>query len=142
MTTTVVLNWLRPIPLFAACSDEQLELIMARATERYVPTGTVLCEQDREGGDFFVILTGRVSVHRDGRLVATLSEGDFFGEIALVDRGKRTATVIAETPLRCLALGPDDFRRLLRANPDIAIQVLEAVAQRMRGLLAGYSSAL
>lgn len=142
MTATAGVDQLRPIPLFANCSDEHLEHIAARATERYFPTGHLLCEQDQAGGDFYVILSGRVKVYRDGNQVATLGPRDFFGEIALVDRGKRTATVVAEMPLRCLTLGPNEFRELLRENPEIAVQLLEAVAQRMRGLLAGYSSSL
>ena len=142
MTATAAADRLRPIPLFATCSDEQLEHVAARATERYFPTGHLLCEQDKAGGDFYIILTGRVKVYRDGRLVATLGPGEFFGEIALVDRGKRTATVVADMPVRCLTIGPDQFRALLRENAEIAVQIMEAVAQRMRGLLAGYSSSL
>lgn len=122
---------LRVVPLFSACSDKELRFIAAHVEELDFPAGTVLCREGRPGGDFFVILDGQAEVEgRHGK--ATLGPGEFFGEIALLDHGPRTATVTAATPLRCLVLGPPQFRDVLHSNAAIAVKMLHVVTQRLR----------
>jgi len=122
---------LRSVPLFAGCSDKELVFIASRTDEVDVPAGRVLTEKGKSGGDFFIILEGKAEVDADGGKRA-LGPGDFFGEIALVDNGPRTATVRAATPMRCLVLGHEQFRDVLHQNGDIAVKVLRAVTQRLR----------
>jgi CRP/FNR family cyclic AMP-dependent transcriptional regulator len=127
---------LRKVPLFAACDDKQLAFIATQVEELDFPAGHVLCRQGESGGEFFVILSGKADVTRDGRKIQELGAGDFFGEIALLDRGPRTATVTSTSPMRSLVLGQGQFRNVLGQNAAIAVAVLEALGRRIRPLLA------
>jgi CRP-like cAMP-binding protein len=122
---------LRSVPLFGSCTEKELTFIASRVDEIDVPAGRVLCEKGKSGGDFFIILEGKAEVDAgDGK--RTLGPGDFFGEIALLDNGPRTATVKAATPMRCLVLGHEQFRDVLHQNADIAVKMLRAVTHRLR----------
>ena len=122
---------LRSVPLFRSCSDKELAFIASRADEVDIQAGRVLTEKGQSGGDFFIILEGRAEVDAaQGK--RTLSPGDFFGEIALIDNGPRTATVKAATPMRCLVLGHSQFRDVLHQNGEIAVKILRAVTERLR----------
>jgi CRP/FNR family cyclic AMP-dependent transcriptional regulator len=122
---------LRSVPLFAGCTDKELAFIASRADEVDIPAGKVLTETGTSGGDFFIILEGKAEVEAtQGK--RTLGPGDFFGEIALIDNGPRTATVKAATPMRCLVLGHAQFRDVLHQNGEIAVKILRAVTQRLR----------
>lgn len=127
---------LRTIPLFARCTAQELRFIGARVEGRDFPAGATLCREGQSGGDFFVIVSGAAQARRDGVTLRTLGPGDFFGEIALIDRGPRTATVTATSALRCLAIAPDRFRDVLGQNADVAVRVLDAVTQRLRATVA------
>ena len=122
---------LRAVPLFAGCSDEELRFILTRVEEMDFPAGRVLCKKGESGGDFFVILEGQAEVEASaGKRM--LGPGEFFGEIALLDNGPRSATVRAATPMRCLILGHAQFRDVLYQNGEIAIKILRAVTYRLR----------
>jgi CRP-like cAMP-binding protein len=92
--------------------------------------GQVLCRQGEGGEEFFVIVSGTAEVKRDGRSLRQLGPGDFFGEIALIDHGPRTATVVATSAMRCLVLAHGQFRNVLGQNAAIALAVLEALGRR------------
>jgi len=122
---------LRSVPLFASCTDKELSFIASRVDEVDIPAGQVLTKKGESGGDFFIILEGKAEVEAaEGK--RALGPGDFFGEIALLDNGPRTATVKAATAMRCLVLGHEQFRDVLHQNGDIAVKVLRAVTQRLR----------
>ena len=122
---------LRSVPLFGGCNDKELTFIASRADEVDIPAGRVLTEKGKSGGDFFIILEGRAEVDAaQGK--RTLGPGDFFGEIALIDNGPRTATVKATTPMCCLVLGHAQFRDVLHQNGEIAVKILRAVTERLR----------
>ena len=122
---------LRSVPLFAGCSDKELAFIASRADEVDLPAGKVLTEKGQSGGDFFIILDGKAEVEApQGK--RTLGPGDFFGEIALIDNGPRTATVKTTTPMRSLVLGHSQFRDVLHQNGEIAVKILRAVTERLR----------
>ena len=91
----------------------------------------MLTRQGAPGREFFVLLEGTVEVVRDGKRVATLGEGDFFGELALISNIPRNATVTATSPIRALVVFGRDFRRLLEEDAGIAVKVLGAMAERM-----------
>jgi CRP-like cAMP-binding protein len=101
---------LRSVPLFASCTDKELSFIASRVDEVDIPAGQVLTKKGESGGDFFIILEGKAEVEAaEGK--RALGPGDFFGEIALLDNGPRTATVKAATPMRCLVLGHERRHR-------------------------------
>jgi CRP-like cAMP-binding protein len=98
-----------------------------------IEAGQTICERGGNAGDFFMILAGRAEVDApQGKTI--LRAGDFFGEIALVDNGIRTATVRATTALRCYVLDPAEFQAVLRENAEIAVRMLHAVAERLRAV--------
>jgi CRP/FNR family transcriptional regulator, cyclic AMP receptor protein len=122
---------LRSVPLFAGCTEKELGFIATRVDEVDVPAGTTLTKMGESGGDFFIILDGKAEVDATSGK-RTLGPGDFFGEIALVDNGPRTATVHSATPMRMLVLGHAQFRDVLHQNGEIAVKILRAVTQRLR----------
>jgi CRP-like cAMP-binding protein len=119
------------VPLFSSCSEEDLRAIAAIATEAEFAPGDVLCRQGDDGGEFFVILGGRVDVSRDGESIDTLRPGDFFGELALITRALRNATVQAIEPLQALVIQADDFRDLLVRTPSVFLKVFVRLAERV-----------
>lgn len=127
---------LRNVPLFAGCTDKQLQFIASRTDEMDLEKGKVLCREGQSGGDFFVLLSGSADVSADGKTVRTIREGEFFGEIALLDNGPRTATVTVTEPARVLVLGPAQFRDMLHQNAEIATMMLYAVVARLRSAAA------
>lgn len=126
------IDLLRSVPLFMECNQHQLEFIATQVEDVDIPSGEVLCREGTSGGDFFVIVSGTARVERDGKKMPSLGPGGFFGEIAIIDGGRRTATVTAETPMRVLNLGRSQFQNVLAASPDMARQLLYAVTKRMR----------
>jgi CRP/FNR family transcriptional regulator, cyclic AMP receptor protein len=122
-------------PLFSRCSKRELARIAQLADEIDLPAGKVLTKEGEQGREFFVILRGAAEVRRGRRSLPSLGAGDFFGEIALVTKEPRTATVTAATPLRALVITDRAFRELLRKSPDIQGKVLEAVASRLAATL-------
>jgi CRP/FNR family transcriptional regulator, cyclic AMP receptor protein len=128
------LDLLHRIPLFSTFDQRRLERLGMLADEVDVPAGKVLMRQGETGSDMMVIVDGSVSVERDGNRLNTLGPGDFFGEIALVDGGPRTATVTAEAPTRLLVITHRDFHSMMDEFPEIADQVMNALANRVRHL--------
>jgi CRP/FNR family transcriptional regulator, cyclic AMP receptor protein len=122
---------LRAVPLFSGCTDKELAFIASRADEVDIPAGKVLTETGKSGGDFFIILDGKAEVEAtQGK--RTLGPGDFFGEIALIDNGPRTATVTAIEPINALVIRSDGFNRLMNDYPAVRLGILNAMAQRVR----------
>ncbi len=119
------------VPLFARCSKRELAQIGSIADEIDLRAGKVLTREGETGREFFVLLDGTVEVRKGGRKRDTLGAGDFLGEIALVSRSPRTATVTAETPVRALVIRDQEFRALLARVPSIQTKVLEALADRL-----------
>lgn len=122
---------LKRVPLFARCSKKELAEIATIADEIDLPEGKQLTKEGGRGREFFVLLDGSADVRRNGRKVKTLGSGDFLGEIALVTKAPRTATVTTTSPVRALVVSEQNFRRLLQRSPDVQIKVLEALAERV-----------
>ena len=123
---------LKAVPLFAHCTTRQLQFIITQVEDMDFPAGRVLCREGQSGADFFVLLSGAADVTRKGRRIAKMKPGDFFGEIALVDHGPRTATVTTTDQSRCLVLGPRQFQNVLHEDAAIANSVMRALAMRVR----------
>ncbi len=125
------IDLIRKVPLFARCSRAEVAEVAKIADEIDLPEGKQLTREGDRGREFFVLLAGSATVHRGGRKVNTLGPGDFFGEIALVSRSPRTATVTTTSPSRLLVITDGRFRTLLEHSPRIQIRVLEALADRL-----------
>ncbi|MBW2272291.1 MAG: Crp/Fnr family transcriptional regulator [Deltaproteobacteria bacterium] len=128
---------LRVIPLFAQASDDDLESIATHLIERRYPKNTTIVEEGLPGDYMYVIREGRVKVSKaseDGRekIMNFFDAGDFFGEMALLDRQPRSASVKTLCPVRLLALSRRDFLELLRSSPDLALCVIQELSRRLR----------
>lgn len=126
------LQLLRGVPLFAGLGNREIEEVGRLVDEVDLPAGRALTRQGQSADEFFVIIDGTVGIERDGQRIRTLRNGDFLGEIALVDGGPRTATATSETPLRVLVLAHREFHSLLERFPSIQTAVLKALAERVR----------
>lgn len=128
------LAMLRAVPLFVGLDDGELEAVGGLCDEVEMPAGRELITEGTFGNEFFLILSGDVRISRNGATLRILGPGDFLGEIALVDHGRRSATATCATDCRLLVLGHREFHSLLDAQPDIRVHVLEALARRVRQL--------
>ena len=125
------LDQLAQVRLFSACNKKELGLIGKASDEVNVPAGKVLCEQGKPGFEFYLILDGEATVRRNNKKVATLGPGGSFGELALLTRLPRNATVEANTEMELLVLGQREFSGLLDEVPGMAHKVLSAMAERL-----------
>ncbi|HJR38809.1 MAG TPA: PEP/pyruvate-binding domain-containing protein [Nocardioidaceae bacterium] len=123
---------LQSVPLFAELSEPDLAEVARLFKERRFAAGETVTKEGAGGAAFFVIGSGDASVTIGGNERATLSAGDYFGEIALIDEGARTATITATTDLVCYGLTLWDFRPLVERHPTIGWKLLQALAQRLR----------
>jgi CRP-like cAMP-binding protein len=128
------LEHLASVPLFAACSRKDLQRIARASDEVQIPEGRTLMKQGDVGRECFVLVEGKVKVERNGKKIAALGPGAYFGELSLLDKGPRTATVTAETPITVLVLGPREFSGVLDEVPTLAHKLLTALAQKIREL--------
>jgi CRP-like cAMP-binding protein len=122
---------IRNVPLFSRLSKKGLQEVASIADEIDFPSGKVLTQQGARGREFIVILEGTAAVEQDGKSINTLGEGDFFGEIALVTKLPRTATVTATQPMRALVITDRDFLSLLKKSPDVGEGIVEAMGERL-----------
>jgi len=125
------LELLRGIPLFEHCTKKDLQHIAGLADEIDLRAGKVLIQEGERGREFFVIVGGEVEVRRNGRRVATLGPGDFVGEMALLSKAPRNATVTALTALDALVITDRAFLQLLNKMPDLWQKVARALADRL-----------
>jgi CRP/FNR family cyclic AMP-dependent transcriptional regulator len=128
------LDHLATVPLFSALSKKDLQKIGRASDEVTVAEGKAVVQEGTTGHEAFVILEGTASVERKGLKVADLGPGQYFGELALLDGGPRTATVIATSPLTVLVLGQREFSGVLDEVPGIAHKLLATLATRIRVL--------
>lgn len=131
------IGFMHNVPLFQGLKKRQLELLAKRFVERQYNTGDVIVTQGRGGEGFFVVVSGGADAIRersDGERVVVNKFGptDFFGELALLDDGLRTASVVATEPTRCLALTRWDFLGTLKEDADMSITILQELAKRFR----------
>jgi CRP-like cAMP-binding protein len=128
---------LRRVPLFEELDAAELQSIADTMHEANVPAGATVTAEGGPGDGFFVIESGEAEVTIEGRSRATMTAGDYFGEIALLLGSDRTATVTAASELRCYALTPWDFRTLVERSPSIAWKVMQSMAARLEEVTAG-----
>lgn len=123
---------IRTVPLFSHCTKKDLVEVATLADLIDVPAGQELVKEgDSQAREFMIIVNGSADVRRGGRKVATVGSGDFFGEIALISGGPRTATITTTAPTALLVVTAGPFRALLNRLPTLQASVLKALADRL-----------
>ena len=124
---------LQGVPLFADLERRDLEGLAGSLKERTYSAGDTIAREGQAGIGFFIIAEGQAKVSQQGQELTTLGPGDHFGEIALIDDGaRRTATVTAESDMRCFGLTSWEFRPVVENNAQVAWKMLQTMAKRLR----------
>lgn len=123
---------IQSVPLFSRLSKREMREVARLCFEETYDTDQVILKQLEEAQHMVAIVRGRARVVRDDRTIAAVGAGDVVGEMALIDGLRRSAAVIAETPVEAVVLHRTEFRKLLEANPSIAIKLLVALTTRLR----------
>ena len=127
---------LQAVPLFSGLSKRDVRRVVGLARQVAFAPGRTIVERGVRGDCFYLVVDGTARVYRSvvptGRAIARLGPGDFFGEMALLDGGPRTATVVAETRVSAIKIPRPSFRQLLQKEPTVALRMLEEMAQRAR----------
>ena len=126
------LEHLGQVKMFSSLNKKELALVAKASEVVMVPAGTELVKEGEIGHEFYLISSGSATVKRNGRRIAGLSAGNYFGEMALLDRGPRTATVITDEPSELIVLGQRQFMSVLDQVPPLAHKLLVGMAGRLR----------
>ena len=127
------MDLLKKVPMFSNLSKRHLREIGKHADQVKVEAGRILAQQEKRGWEFIFIVDGKARVEKDGKIIRQLSEGDFFGEISLIDGEPRTATVIAATDMTLLVVNKTSFDHLLDDIPGLQKKILVALCKYLRG---------
>jgi CRP/FNR family cyclic AMP-dependent transcriptional regulator len=130
---------LKRVPLFQGLDDKSLDTLARNFTDRTFTAGKEITSEGAGGVGFFVIGDGVAVVSVRGEERAILGEGDYFGEVALIDEGPRSATITARSDVKCYGLTPWQFRPLVEENASIAWPLLVSMAKRLREIEARQS---
>jgi CRP-like cAMP-binding protein len=120
------------VPLFAGVAKRDLEFVASHVDEVSLKAGQTLIREGQPTESFFILESGYVQVTRGGKPAARLGPGDFFGEIGMLDRGPATATVVTDGPVEAMVLSHAQFADAIKANDSLALQVISAMAKRLR----------
>jgi CRP/FNR family transcriptional regulator len=128
---------LRRVPVFSTLSDDELAQVAQVTMARRFEAGSVVFKEGDDGSTCYIVRTGRaraIREHPDGRSItlAHFDPGDIFGEMAMLDGERRSATVEATEETEAIAILSDDMHRLLRTHPDISVKLIAALGQRLR----------
>jgi CRP/FNR family cyclic AMP-dependent transcriptional regulator len=120
------------VPMFSGVGRKELKRLVDRMSERTFAEGEVAVEEGRGGVGFWMIQDGDATVSIGGEIVRTLGPGDYFGEVALLDDGPRSATVTATRDMRCLGIASWEFRPFVLEHPEVALTMMQTLARRLR----------
>jgi CRP/FNR family transcriptional regulator, cyclic AMP receptor protein len=120
------------VPLFADLDKRELQGLASSMKERTFEEGNTIAVEGQTGVGFFIIDEGEAAISVKGEELRTLGHGDYFGEVALIDDGERTATITAKTPLKCYGITSWEFRPLVEQNADLAWKMLQMMAKMLR----------
>jgi CRP-like cAMP-binding protein len=123
---------LRRVALLRGLSDDELAELGARFRERVYDRGAPVVSRGSSGAGFFIIAEGRATVSVVGRPTAELGRHDFFGEMSLIDGGRRSADITAETNMRCWGISKAEFEAFVKTHPEVAWALLEGLVARLR----------
>ena len=133
-----VIPTLEKMQLFRDVSGRELRDVASRFDDATYLAGHGVLTEGMTGPEFFIILDGTASVLIDDEVIATLGPGDFFGEVAALDGGPRTASVRAETQLRCVTLPVNGLRQFLLDHPVVAVNLLPEIVRRFRNVTTSH----
>ena len=131
-----VLDLLALVPLFSSCTRAELREIAGLGTPVEVRAGSELIKEGASGREFFIVIEGEAECSVRGATAAILGPGDYFGEMALIDGGPRTATIRAASLLKVLVMDSREFSTLMLASPSISLRLLRNIAGRLRDVQA------
>jgi len=129
-----VVEALRQVPLFQGMSDKALTRVASITKEVSHPAGKTVVEEDHSAVGFHLIVSGEAEATQGGKAIGTMGPGDYFGEMSLLDGKPRSASVVAKTDLRTLAIPAWNFDRLLDENPEMMRALLVVLSERIRQL--------
>ena len=132
MPTDARYDALAAVPLFAGLTPRHLRRLARDTTIDEYPAGITVVREGAHGDTMFIVLEGSARVERHGRTVARFGPGDVFGEMAVIDARPRTATIVSETPMRCLVVYGTEFRKVVMDEPKATWALLLAVVSRYR----------
>ena len=124
-------NRLRDVPMFRHLSKSELERVSGWLQAYSVPAGDLLVREGASAQEFFLIEDGEAAVLQDGERIAVLGAGDFFGEIGLVETNRRTATIIAATPMDVIVMYRPEFEQMEKELPTVADQIRATIKARL-----------
>ena len=127
------LDHLARVPLFATCSTKDLQKIAKASDEIAVKAGTILTDQGQQGREAFIVVDGSATVKRNGRKITSVGPGAVIGELSLLDRGPRTATVTADTDMTVLVIDQRNFAGVIDQVPALSHKLLATLAGRIDG---------
>jgi CRP/FNR family cyclic AMP-dependent transcriptional regulator len=131
-TSDQKIDLLKKVPMFNELSNRHLKEICKHSDKVAKKAGDVLVRQGDKGWEFFFIIEGKARVEKDGRVIRNLTSGGFFGEISLIDREPRTASVIAETDMELLVVHSRSFSHLLNTTPGLSGKILISLCKYLR----------
>ena len=123
---------IRQVPLFSTLDKKEVQGLASSMKERTFNAGDMIAAEGQSGIGFFIIDEGEAAVSVGGEERATLGHGDYFGEVALIDDGARTATITAKSPLKCYGITSWEFRPLVEQNAGLAWKMMQTMAARLR----------
>jgi CRP-like cAMP-binding protein len=124
-------NRLRDVPIFRHLSKSELDRVAGWLQVFSIPEGDLVVREGASAQEFFLIEDGEAAVLEDGERVAMLGPGDFFGEIGLIETGRRTASVVATTPMDVIVMYRDEFEQMKKELPTVADQIQAAIRTRL-----------
>ena len=132
MSLDDVTSALASVPLFSGFSQKQIKLVAESGREYKYKAGTTVVEDGSIGAGFYMVLNGKVEVRKGPRVLANLSNGQFFGEMSLIDGEPRSADVIAVQPTECFTLSTESFQALIKRHPELVLLMFRELAKRLR----------
>jgi len=135
-----IIPLLKQTPIFAKTSETSLKTMLKSAIEKTVKAGEKLVAQGERGTGFYLIINGRADVMAGGEKLASFKEGDFFGELAVIDGAPRTADVVAVEDTTCIVVSQWAMRSIISSHSEIALSILEELVERLRRTDAAHSS--
>lgn len=126
------LTTLHHVPMFVTCSKKDLKRIHLKSAEKNFKAGDTISNEGDTASEAYILLKGVVDVRKKNKKIATLGAGNILGELALLDNGPRTATLVCSTDCETLAISRKSFHKLLLEIPTLSVKILHGLASRIR----------